>query len=90
MKTTRLKRVLDRFDDLLERSDELDQELQEQLDRIRKEIRTYMDKSEEKMKNNSTGLAEKIQKVVDDFEISHPELMATLGEMIDSLSRMGF
>lgn len=40
--------------------------------------------------NHHQHIIQKLKEIIDDFKDSHPGVTSKLGEMVDSLSRMGF
>ena len=68
----------------------IDEDLWDRLVQVQEHIEEILAEPEAVTEHHRLSLIKKLRKIVDDFEISHPELTSKLGDMADSLSRMGF
>ena len=90
MGTEDLQDMLDQLHEELSGLKIADEDLRDQLEQIMVDIEVFLDESEDTGEHHRDSLMRRIKGIVDDFEVSHPELTSTLGEMASSLSRMGF
>jgi seryl-tRNA synthetase len=90
MGTEDLQDMLDKLHDELSKLKVADEELKDQLEQIMVDIEVFLDESGDTGEHHRDNLVRRIKRIVDDFEISHPDMTSTLGEMASSLSRMGF
>lgn len=82
--------MLKKFQDELDKIHVVDNDLSQRLKQVQEHIEVILAEPDTVTEHHRISFINKLKKIVDDFEISHPELTSTLGEMTDSLSRMGF
>lgn len=90
MGTEELQNTLDQLHDELSKVRVIDEDLRDQLQQIMVDIEVLLDESEISSEHHRDSLVKRLNRVIDDFEVSHPRLTKRLGEMAESLSRMGF
>ena len=90
MKTETLQNMLDQLQDELSKVKAIDEDLRERLEQTMVDIEMLLNESDINGEHHRSSLIKRLRKTVDDFELSHPELTTTLGDMAESLSRMGF
>jgi len=90
MGTEELQNTLDQLHDELSKVKVIDENLRDQLQQIMVDIEVLLDESEILSEHHRDSLVKRLNRVIDDFEVSHPRLTKRLGEMAESLSRMGF
>lgn len=90
MDTEALQNMMDQLHGELSKLKIIDEDLREHLYQIMVDIEVLLDESEIAVEHHRDSLIHRMKRVVDDFEVSHPELTTILGDMAESLSRMGF
>jgi hypothetical protein len=85
-----LQDILDQLHDELSKVRIIDEDLRDQLQQIMVDIEVLLDESDITGEHHRSSIIKRLNRVVDDFEVSHPRLTKRLGEMAESLSRMGF
>ena len=68
----------------------LNKDIWSRLEQVQENIETALADPGPIDENHHQHIAQKLKKIVEDFESSHPGVTSKLGEMVDSLSRMGF
>ena len=68
----------------------LNKDIWSRLEQVQENIETALADPGPIDENHHQHIAQKLEKIVEDFESSHPGVTSKLGEMVDSLSRMGF
>ena len=61
----------------------------EMLDKMKKEIDRALERSEAKQEIEKSSLVERLEKSVEHFEASHPELTAKMNNVINFLNNVG-
>jgi hypothetical protein len=90
MKKQEFRNTLERLHGEIKKTHVDDEDLWQCLLQIQDHIEEIWSEPDTVTEHHRLSLIKKLRKIVDDFEISHPELTSTLGEIVDSLSRMGF
>ncbi len=84
-----MRHRLDQIHKKLSSFDTNDVELRDHLQVIMKDLEDLLDDSIETSENHLDRLLKRLQRTIDQFEVSHPEIAETIGKMAELLSRMG-
>ena len=89
MKTDAFYQLVEKLHEELIQPRTINKDLRVELLQIQKDIEAILSNKQDLTKHHRQRFIQKLRKVVDDFEISHPELTEKLGRIADSLGRIG-
>lgn len=73
----------------LKEAGKIDEESKELLKNLLDDIHRLIDKEGEESSNESKNIIERLRESAEEFEISHPELAASINTVINGLSNFG-
>ena len=85
-----MRKKLEGLQDGLNHIQNLNRDIWSRLEQVQENIETALAESDPIAEYHHQSIIQKLKKIIDDFEDSHPGVTSKLGEMVDSLSRMGF
>ena len=88
MKKKFLKQM-ETFREALSEISDADEDIQKRLETVQSEIEDILRQGKMVTRHRQRDFILSLKRLVDDFELSHPELTAFIGQMAESLARMG-
>ncbi len=89
MNKKQLRQELENFNEKLEKKQNIDHDLKNNLKQLMQDISGFLDNSEEVSSEEKDSLAESIKEAEMNFETKHPELSESLNIIFHTLSNMG-
>ena len=85
-----MRKKLEALQDGINQIQKLNKDFWNQLEQVPENIEAALADPGPINENRYQHIVQKLKKIIDDFENSHPGVTSKLGELMDSLSRMGF
>jgi hypothetical protein len=85
-----MRKKLEGLQDGLNHIQNLNRDLWNRLEQVQENIEVALANPGPIAEHHHQNIIRRLKKIIDDFEDSHPGITSKLGEMVDSLSRMGF
>ena len=89
MSNSDLRDTLEKLHQELEQTENLDEESRQQLEHLMGDIRTTLDREEPSSAEEDESFGDQLTEAIQEYEISHPGLTATLQHALDILSGAG-
>ncbi len=89
MNTKEPDELLQQLHDVINKIDTVDEKGCELLEDLDKDIRLLLERSGEQPYNVHPNLARRLERSIDYFEVTHPELTELLAKLMSSLSNAG-